>query len=128
RLAPTLVRVIAYRAHDGKARRAYVLLPRGYCGQRIPLVISPHGRGVGARENARHFGDLPARGNFAVIAPSGEGRKLGLYSWGDPGEIADLARMPRIAERNGVNVDPRRIYAVGGSMGAQEVLLLLARH
>src|SRR5207248_2045917 len=26
------------------------------------------------------------------------------------------------------NVDPSRIYAIGGSMGGQEVLLLVARH
>jgi pimeloyl-ACP methyl ester carboxylesterase len=36
--------------------------------------------------------------------------------------------MPQIARRNGVNVDPRRIYAFGGSMGGMETLLLLAKH
>jgi pimeloyl-ACP methyl ester carboxylesterase len=36
--------------------------------------------------------------------------------------------MPAIARQHGVNVEPKRIYAVGGSMGGQEVLLLLARH
>jgi pimeloyl-ACP methyl ester carboxylesterase len=125
---PTRVRVITYRAHDARLRRAYLLLPRSYDGAPIPLVISPHGRGLDARQNARFWGGLPGLGNFAVINPDGQGRRLGLYSWGDPGEIGDLARMPAIARAHGVRVDPRRIYAVGGSMGGQEVLLLLARH
>jgi poly(3-hydroxybutyrate) depolymerase len=79
--------------------------------------------------NIRRWGDLPARGGFAVINPEGQGRKLALFSWGDPGEIHDLARMPQIAE-NAVlwlRIDRRRVYAFGGSMGGQETLLLLAR-
>ncbi len=36
--------------------------------------------------------------------------------------------MPAIARAHGVNVDPRRIYAFGGSMGGQETLLLAALH
>ena len=117
-----------YRAHDGRLRPAWLLLPMDYRGGPIPLVISPHGRGVSAAVNARFWGDLPAEGDFAVVNPGGEGRRLRQYSWGDPGQIADLARMPRIVERHGVQVDPRRIYAVGGSMGGQETLLLVARY
>jgi pimeloyl-ACP methyl ester carboxylesterase len=119
---------IRYRAHDGRLRPAWLLLPAGYDGRPIPLVISPHGRGVGARLNARLWGDLPGEGGFAVINPAGEGRRLGYYSWGARGQIADLARMPAIAAAQGVNVDRRRVYAIGGSMGGQEALLLLAEH
>ncbi len=118
---------ILYRAHDGTLRPAWLLLPTDYHGQRIPLVISPHGRGVGAAENADLWGDLPGEGDFAVVNPSGEGRRTRFFSWGDPGQIDDLARMPRVVERYGVRVDPRRIYAIGGSMGGQETLLLVAR-
>ena len=123
---------IHYRAHDGLLRPAYVVLPAWY-GPRdhppIPLVISPHGRGVDAHANARLWGDLPARGPFAVVNPEGQGRRLELYSWGDPGQIDDLARMPAILRRAlpWLRIDPRRIYAFGGSMGGQETLLLLAR-
>ena len=119
---------IRYRAHDGVLRPAWLLLPANYDGRRIPLVISPHGRGVGAAQNALIWGDLPGEGGFAVINPGGQGDRLHWYSWGAPGQIADLARMPQIAAAHGVNVDPRRIYAVGGSMGAQETLLLVAQH
>lgn len=127
-LPRTNVLLIHYRAHDGVRRRAWLMLPVGYSGQRIPLVISPHGRGTSARANARLWGDLPGLGGFAVVNPAGEGRRLGLYSWGDPGQVDDLARMAAIVRAHGVDVDPHRIFAVGGSMGGQETLLLLARH
>jgi len=118
---------IEYRAHDGRARPAWLLMPEGDIDRPIPLVVSPHDRGESARENALRWGDLPGEGDFAVIAPAGEGRRLGDYSWGAPGQISDLARMPSVATQHGVDVDPSQVYAVGGSMGGQETLLLVAR-
>jgi pimeloyl-ACP methyl ester carboxylesterase len=133
--APARVKtwVVDYRAHNGERRRAYVVLPAWYrkgLNPRLPLVISPHGRGVSARANAKLWGALPARGIFAVISPDGAGRKLHRYSWGSFAQIADLARMPEIARRTlpWLRIDARRIYAIGGSMGGQETLLLLARY
>jgi hypothetical protein len=41
---------VRYRAHDGYNRHAWLLLPAWYGPMRharIPLVISPHGRGGG---------------------------------------------------------------------------------
>jgi pimeloyl-ACP methyl ester carboxylesterase len=128
RLPRTDVLPFHYRAHDGVDRIAWLLVPAGYDGRPLPLVISPHGRGTPARANARAWGDLPGLGGFAVVCPAGEGRRLHNYSWGDPGQIDDLARMPALVRRHGIDVDLRRVYAVGGSMGGQEVLLLLARH
>ena len=127
-LGNTEARLIHYVAHDGVRRAAWLLLPITESRHAIALVISPHGRGVGAEQNALFWGDLPGEGDFAVINPAGEGRRLHWFSWGAPGQIADLARMPAIARRNGVNVDPHRIYAFGGSMGGQETLLLAALH
>ena len=49
---------------------------------------------MSAAVNARFWGNLPAEGDFAVVNPGGEGRRLRQYSWGDPGQIDDLARMP----------------------------------
>jgi dienelactone hydrolase len=124
---------IAYRAHDGLRRDAVVVLPRWYGpgdDPPIPLVISPHGSGDEPQQNARRWGNLPALGGFAVVNPDGQGRRLELYSWGSPGEIADLARMPAIVQRTlpWLHIDARRIYAVGASMGGQETLLLTATH
>jgi pimeloyl-ACP methyl ester carboxylesterase len=128
RTTHTFARLIHYVAHDGVRRAAWLLLPIGYHGQKLPLVISPHGRGVDETMNAQLWGDLPSIGRFAVISPAGEGRRLHWFSWGAPGQIADLARMPAIAAAHGVNIDRSRIYAVGGSMGGQETLLLVAQH
>jgi pimeloyl-ACP methyl ester carboxylesterase len=124
---------IAYRAHNGERRAAYVALPASYRpghAPPIPLVISPHGRGVTGRTNLKLWGQLPAIGGFAVVSPAGEGRVLANYSWGAAGQIADLARIPEIVRLTlpWVHIDARRIYAVGGSMGGQETLLLLAKH
>ena len=120
---------IHYRGHDGARHAAVVLLPSWY-GPRdhppIPLIISPHGRGLSGRANAKLWGSLPADGWFAVVNPDG----LSRYSWGAPGQIADLARMPELLERTlpWLRVDRRRVYAFGGSMGGQETLLLLGRY
>ncbi|MDX6485421.1 MAG: polyhydroxybutyrate depolymerase [Gaiellaceae bacterium] len=121
----------SYRSHAGTLRTAYVVLPAWYGKERhpaIPLVISPHGRGVSGSYNLRFWGDLPARGPFALVSPDGQGRKLPFYSWGYARQIDDLARMPAVARKAlpWLRVDPRRIYAIGDSMGGQEVLLLAA--
>jgi poly(3-hydroxybutyrate) depolymerase len=124
---------IRYTANDGARRHAYVVLPRWYDPRRhppIPLVISPHGRGISGRVNLRFWGGLPAFGPFAVVSPDGQGRRLTRYSWGWRGQIDDLARMPDIVERSlpWLRIDRSRIYAIGSSMGGQETLLLVALH
>ena len=65
-LPRTDVLFFRYRAHDGLLRPAWLLLPADYRGARLPLVISPHGRGTSARANERLWGDLPGLGGFAV--------------------------------------------------------------
>jgi poly(3-hydroxybutyrate) depolymerase len=123
---------IHYHTHDGYRRAAYVVVPDWY-GPRnnppLPLIVSPHGRGVPADENVDRWGDLPALGPFAVVNPEGQGRKFARYSWGYAGQIDDLARMPGLVQRAlpWLRIDRRRIYAFGASMGGQESLLLLAR-
>jgi poly(3-hydroxybutyrate) depolymerase len=131
--AATRIWPISYVAHDGSSRGAYVLLPSWYGPHHnppIPLVISPHGRGVSGLRNTRLWGNLPAIGGFAVVSPDGQGRLLSDYSWGDPGQVNDLARMPLLVRRAlpWVRIRASRVYAFGGSMGGQETLLLVARH
>ena len=75
------------------------------------------------------WGNMPALGRFAVVTPEGPGSStLELFSWGSPAQIDDLARMPTIVKRAlpWLRIAPHRIYAIGGSMGGQETLLLLA--
>ena len=129
------VRVVTihYTTHNGLHRAAYVVLPDWYGpgnNPPIPLIISPHGRGVSAEENVDRWGDLPSIGSFAVVNPEGQGRRFARFSWGYAGQIDDLARMPRILRATipWLRIEPRRIYAFGTSMGGQETLLLVARH
>jgi poly(3-hydroxybutyrate) depolymerase len=124
---------IGYSAHDGKRRPAIVCVPEEFGPGRptppLPLVIAPHGRNVRPQSCAKSWGSLPAQGGFVTVCPGGRGRRLDLHSWGYRGQIADLARMPAIVRRAlpWITVDERRIYAVGGSMGGQETLLLLGQ-
>ena len=120
---------IHYRAHDGHRRAAVLVLPSWYGRHRhprIPLVISPHGRGVSAWANARLWGGLPTRGGFAVVNPDGEGRNLSRLSWGYPQQIHDLARMPAIVERAlpWVHVDRHRIFRRGAAALGADVLIV----
>lgn len=122
-----------YITHDGKTSYAIVLLPGWYGPKRhpaLPLIIAPHGRNTFPESTAKRWRDLPTRGRFAVVLPAGQGRVYQLDSWGYPGQIDDLARMPQLVERNVPDFHylRDRVYAVGDSMGAQEVLLLLAKH
>jgi poly(3-hydroxybutyrate) depolymerase len=124
---------INYTAHNGAVRRAYVVLPAWYGPKHnppLPLVISPHGRGATGLQNADYWDTMPAIGGFAVINPDGMGRKYTRYSYGDPGQIDDLAKMPDFATKAlpWLRIDRSRIYALGSSMGGQETLLLVARH
>jgi len=124
---------ISYRAHNGVARAAYIVLPSWYgpeLNPLLPAVVSPHGRGGSGLSNARFWGDLPATGRFAVINPDGMGRRLGPLSYGYAGQVDDLARMPEYAADAlpWLRLDRSRIYALGTSMGGQETLLLVARH
>jgi pimeloyl-ACP methyl ester carboxylesterase len=124
---------IHYVAHDGHASSATVVLPSWYgpaANPPLPLVISPHGRGLNGQANSILWGNLPGRGSFALVNPDARGRRVPGHSWGYAGQIADLARMPEILRTTmpWLRIDRSRIYAFGGSMGGQETLLLLARH
>jgi poly(3-hydroxybutyrate) depolymerase len=121
---------IAYTSRDGHLRSAYVLAPRAPQVRPLPLVIAPHGRGGGPKHACAAWGDLPGYAHFAVVCPQGQGRVYMAYSWGYPGQVHDLARMPAIVTHAlpWLRVDSRRIFAVGASMGGQETLLLIGRH
>jgi poly(3-hydroxybutyrate) depolymerase len=122
-----------YRAHNRMPRPAVVLAPDDFGPGRpsppLPLVISPHGRGVRPGANANLWDGLPGRGRFVVVCPGGMGRRLPLHSWGWRGQISDLARMPGTLRAGlpWLRIDTDRIYALGGSMGGHETLLLLGQ-
>jgi pimeloyl-ACP methyl ester carboxylesterase len=124
---------VRYLAHNGLARDAHIALPADLGPANnppVPLIISPHGRGITGRANLNFWGNLPARGRFAVISPEGHGRVLPLHSWGWGRQIDDLANMQYVAKATlpWLRIRPHSVYAMGGSMGGQETLLLVARY
>jgi pimeloyl-ACP methyl ester carboxylesterase len=132
-LVQVKVVTIHYQTHDGYRRAAFVVLPDWYGPANnppLPLIISPHGRGVSAEENVNRWGNLPMLGPFAVVNPEGQGRRFRRFSWGYAGQIDDLARMRQIVSRAipWLRIEAKSIYAFGTSMGGQETLLLAARH
>lgn len=113
-----------YRSADGGLSLAYILAPRDLA-RPVPLVIAPHGRGGDGITACAHWGGLPAFARVAVVCPDGTGR----FSWGSPAQISDLARMPQLAAAAlpaGALTD--KVFAIGESMGGQEVLLLHGEH
>ena len=122
---------IVYRSHTGSRRAAMVLVPRSYRtgDQPIPLVIAPHGRGVSHKVNAHRWGNLPGIGGFAVVSPAGQGNHL-RSTPGEQGAKSPIWRGCQTSSPSSAlaQIDRRRIYAFGGSMGGQETLLLAARH
>src|SRR5262249_19221096 len=83
-----------------------------------------------------------AAGPFALVCPDGLARARSaatdpedvppnpsLFTYGNEGQIRDLARMPHIVDATlpWLELDRSRIYVMGSSMGGPETLLLAAR-
>jgi hypothetical protein len=143
-LGSILVCKLRYQGWSGTPAFAYVVLPLAWRqhppAHAVPFVISPHGRNNLAVSNLPYWYDLPARWGFVLVCPDGVSRyhdagdqgHTGLYTYGAPGHMKDLARMPGIvqdvltARGLSVTIDPAQIYVAGSSMGGEEALLLAA--
>jgi len=91
-----------------------------------------------------YWKELPADGPFALVCPDGLGRahdqasdpsdqppsNLGFFTYGYPGHITDLARMPSIVQETlpWLQLDLDHVYVLGSSMGGLETLLLAAQY
>ena len=123
---------IHFRGPGGVRDSAVVALPSWYGPYdhpRLPLVISPHSRGITAWQQARRWGDLPGRFRLIVVDPGLHGRVIPRRSWAWPPDIAEMADLPATLRRQipYLTYDPDRVYAAGDSMGGQEALMLVAR-
>lgn len=120
-----------YRAWNGSLRGLRVAMPasalRG--GEPLPLVIAVRPSG-GTSLCAEEFGDFPGRYRFIVACIDGQGAYLRGYSFAAPGQIDDIAAIPRMVEERlpALAVDRERTYLMGVSMGAAEALLVALRH
>ncbi len=124
--------IVRFRGPGGWHDSVLVALPAWYGPHRdppLPLVVSPHSRGLTPSRWARRWGDLPGRFGLIVLDPGLHGRVIPRRSWAWPPDIAELARLPELVHRRlpWLRYDPHRVYAAGDSMGGQETLMLLAR-
>ncbi len=112
--------------HDGIDRPYLLQVPptAGTTESRLPLVLELHGRGIDAEtfDRMTGFGALAVGEGFALAMPSAVGE-----IWNDGRDIASKGRRPDdvgyltavIDEAIGrAPIDPRRIYVVGMSNGA----------
>ena len=122
---------VRYRAHNGLAREAHIALPRDLGPANnppVPLIISPHGRESRAREpellgrpaRARSVrGDQPRGPRAGAAAP--------LVGLGAADRRSRDMQYVAKATLPWLRIRPHSVYAMGGSMGGQETLLLVAR-
>lgn len=118
-----------YQAWNGRVRTLRIVHPsRQARGKRLPLVVWLHGAGGAARcENS--FRSLPGRFGFVVACIDGQGTATRGYSYGAPGQIADVGRVPDLVRDHApyLRIDARRVIVAGSSMGGMEALLAADR-
>lgn len=123
------VQVTTYAARDGTPIPAYVTLPPGSDGKRLPLVVLPHG-GPEARDEYDFdwFAQFLATRGYAVLQPQFRGstgfgdafRRAGYGEWGGLMQDDVSDGVAALVER-GV-ADPRRVCIVGASYGGYAAL------
>ena len=125
---------IHYKTHDGYRRAAYVVLPDWYGpgnNPPLPLIISPHGRGVSAEENVDRWGNLPTLGSVRSRESGGTGPQVQALLLGlrrsDRGPRPDAAD-PSAARFRGCESNRRASTRSARAWAARRRLLLAARH
>lgn len=125
------MRPVRYHARDGLEIPAYLTLPAGAEGRRVPLIVNPHGGPFGVRDEWGYNPEvqwLVNRG-YAVLQPNyrgsgGYGRSFvnaGKGEWG--GKMQDdITDGVRWAISSGV-ADPKRIAIYGASYGGYAALV-----
>lgn len=127
-------RPVLIRARGGRELVSYLTIPPGSSGRKLPLALLIHG-GPWARDSAFfHPGaQFLANRGFAVLQVNHRGSTgLGLayYNAGNGevglGMVDDLLDGVHWAVKEGI-ADPKRVVAVGGSMGGYHALHAILR-
>lgn len=121
---------VSYTARDGLVIPAYLTLPPGAEGRRVPLILNPHGGPYGVRD---YWGFNPevqwlANRGYAVLQPNyrgsgGYGRahlEAGRLEWGAKMQD-DLTDAVKWAIDEGI-ADPDRVAIYGASYGGYAAL------
>ena len=120
-----------YDTWNGRRRAMTILFPRAAenTGRVLPLLVAAHPAG-GASTCVDQIASLAGRFDFVLACLDGQGISTRAFSYGAPGQIADLAAAPRLIAGRlpGMKLDARKLYLVGSSMGGTEALLVGLRY
>jgi len=123
------VRVVIYKAADGREIPAYLTLPKGRDPKMLPLVVFPHG-GPAARDDPGFdwWAQAMAAQGYAVLQPqyrgsAGFGAEMLRAGYGEFGRKmqSDLSDGVRWLVAQGI-ADPARVCIVGASYGGYAAL------
>ncbi|MGD8850511.1 MAG: prolyl oligopeptidase family serine peptidase [Anaerolineales bacterium] len=121
---------------DGCIVNVDVYSPANTTGEPLPLVLGPHpitwtaeedyhiGFEGYTREYHRGYFGLADKYHVLIAMPHGHEHKEELCSLAGPEQIDDMVYLINGLEEFGYNVDKKRVYACGLSMGAQEALVV----
>lgn len=123
------MRAIKYKSSDGMEIPAFLTLPKGSNGKKLPLIVNPHG-GPWARDGWGYdaYAQFLANRGYAVLqsnfrSSTGYGKKFlnaGNKQWGDLMQD-DLTWGVKHLISKGI-VDPARVGIMGGSYGGYATL------
>jgi dipeptidyl aminopeptidase/acylaminoacyl peptidase len=129
------MQAISFKARDGLAIHGYLTRPNGTAGQRLPLVVLPHGGPFGERDYWRfdEEAQLLASAGYAVLqvnfrGSGGYGRAFehaGAREWGETMQD-DLTDATRWAIAQG-HADASKVCLYGASYGAYASLMGAAK-
>ena len=129
--AKTVILRTWYDAWNGHRRAMTILFPRAAenTGRVLPLLVAAHPAG-GASTCVDQMAPLAGRFNFVLACLDGQGTSTRAFSYGAPGQIADLAAAPHLIAGRlpGMRLDAHKLYLVGSSMGGTEALLVGLRY
>jgi pimeloyl-ACP methyl ester carboxylesterase len=114
--------------------------PADPAGEPLPLLLGPHPITWTAAEDYHigfdgftreyHSGYFGLANKYGVLIamPHGHQHKEDLCSLAGPDQIEDMIQIIGALEDHGYEVDQKRVYACGLSMGAQEALVVAGKH
>lgn len=129
------MRPISLKARDGVKLHGYLTVPRGRDGQRLPMIVHPHGGPIGIQDTWGFDPDVQmlASAGYAVLqlnfrGSAGYGNAFtegGAKQWGRAMQD-DLTDATRWAVQQGI-ADAGRICMYGASYGAYASLMGVAK-
>jgi pimeloyl-ACP methyl ester carboxylesterase len=125
---------------DGCRMKVDIYSPSRATSGPLPLLLAPHAitwtaaedyhegfQGLTRKYHPGYYG-LPEKHGVIIAMPHGHHHREALCSLAGAEQIDDMAHLIGALQDFGYQVDKRRVYACGLSMGAQEALVLAGRH